>query len=151
MISQREVVRKYEALLKDVAKNNFYKIDLENRINCYYCTKCNRITKTQDIDAGVTPMMFTCRFCGNMARSTFYKDIAPDLIVHGVWYRPTLKQILKMRNKPEILDHILRGGLEYKENDHSISQDEIMNSYLSKMKEVLSESEFEKESLNTEL
>lgn len=116
MISQREVTKRYEALLKDVAESDFYKVDLTSRVNCYYCTRCNRTTKTKDIDAGVTPMMFTCRFCGSIARSTFGKDIAPDVEPHGVWYRPTLKQVLKMRNKPEMLDHILRGGLEYREN-----------------------------------
>jgi len=28
------------------------------------------------------------------------------------WYRPTLKQVLKMRKKPQVLDHVLNGGLE---------------------------------------
>lgn len=146
MISQREVARKYEKLLKKVKEDDFYKINLENRVNCYVCQKCTRITKTQDIDAGVTPMMFTCRFCGSSARSTFYKDIEPDLIIHGVWYRPTLKEVLKMRKEEFMLDHILSGGLKYRENNHTISQDAILE-----MQKILSESEFEKECLNTEL
>jgi len=130
MISQREVARKYEALLKDVAEKDFYKVDLTNRVNCYTCEK-GHVTKTQDIDSGVTPMMIQCRFCRFPARSSFYKDISPDLKVNGVWYRPTLKQVMKMRNKPEMLEHILKGGLEYKEYE------KFDTSLLLKMQEIL--------------
>lgn len=110
--STREVERKYNKLLKDVATKDFYKVDLSNRVNCYVCQTCKLITKTIDIDAGVTPFMHTCEHCGEVAYSTFYKDIAPYIKPTQEWYRPTLKQCLKMRNKQGLLDHILQGGLD---------------------------------------
>ena len=63
MESQSSVERKYKKLMQDVATSDYYKVDLSNRVNCYVC-KCGHITKTKDIDAGVTPMMFTCESCG---------------------------------------------------------------------------------------
>lgn len=132
MISQREVTRRYNSLLKSVAEDYFYKIDLKNRVNCYTC-ELGHITKTQDIDAGVTPMMMQCRVCGGVSRSHYYKDIEPELKVHGVWYRPTLKQVMKMRKNPSMIDHILMGGLEYKENEMNVG------SLLEKMQQILQE------------
>ena len=110
MESQREVERKYNALLKDVANKEFYRIDLTNRFNCYTCQTCGHVTKTKDIDAGVTPFMFDCESCGNVAYSSFYKDIRPYLKPTIEWYRPDLKAVLKGRNKGWI-DHVLQGGL----------------------------------------
>ena len=111
MQSQREIERKYNKLLKDVETDDFYKIDLTNRVNCYVCG-CGHITKAKDVDAGVTPMMFSCEKCEETARSTFYKDIAPEQKPTIEWYRPTLKQVLKMRKNEGMLDHILQGGLD---------------------------------------
>ena len=111
MQSQREIERKYNKLLKDVETNDFYKIDLTNRVNCYVCG-CGHITKTKDVDAGVTPFMHKCEKCGQMARSTFYKDVAPEQQATEEWFRPTLKQVLKMRKNEGMLDHILQGGLD---------------------------------------
>ncbi len=110
MQSQREVERKYNKLLKDVETKEFYKIDLINRVNCYVCS-CGHITKTKDVDPGTTPFMHKCEECGQMARSTFYKDIAPELNPTEEWFRPTLKQVLKMRKSEGLLDHVLSGGL----------------------------------------
>ena len=111
MQSQREIERKYSKLLKDVETNVFYKIDLTNRVNCYVCG-CGHITKTKDVDAGVTPFMHKCEKCGQMAQSTFYKDIVPEQQPTEEWFRPTLKQVLKMRKNEGMLDHILQGGLD---------------------------------------
>ena len=113
MISQREIERKYNKLLKDVDTDDFYKTDLTNRVNCYKCS-CGHITKTKDVDAGVTPFMHRCEKCGNMAHSTFYTDIVPNQLPTEEWYRPSLKEVLKMRNKPDVIDHILNGGLDYR-------------------------------------
>jgi len=112
MDSQREIERKYKALLHDVATNDFYKVDLSNRVNCYMCQVCNLITKTIDVDSGVTPFIHTCEHCGNIAHSSFYQDIAPNLKPTQEWFRPSLKEVLKMRKKPGLLDHILQGGLD---------------------------------------
>lgn len=112
MKSQREVIKSWVKLLQDVATNDFYKIDLTKRVNCYICKNCNLITKTKDIDAGVTPFIHTCEHCGGEAHSTFYNDIAKHLHPTQEWYRPTLKQVLKMRKNEGLLDHILKGGLD---------------------------------------
>jgi len=112
MKSQREVIRKYEKLLQDVATKDFYKIDLTNRVNCYTCQSCSGITKTKDVDAGVTPFMHSCVYCGQTAYSSFYKDIAPSIKPVQEWYRPTLAQCLKMRSDEGLLEHVLNGGLD---------------------------------------
>lgn len=112
MTSQREVERKYNALLKSVKVDDFYTNVKLPRVNCYVCQTCKLITKTIDIDSGVTPFMHTCGYCGNVAHSTFYKDVAPHIPATQEWYRPTLKQVLKMRKHEGLLDHILQGGLD---------------------------------------
>ena len=114
MKSQREVTRKYNQLLKDVAEKEFYKVDLTKRFNCYTCQKCNMVTKTKDVDAGVTPFYHNCHFCGVSAVSSFYKDNHSHLPHHGEWFRPSLEDTLKMRSKPYLIDHILQGGLLYR-------------------------------------
>jgi RNase P subunit RPR2 len=114
-ISVRELTRKYNELLKRVQEDDYYKIDLTNRFNCYICSNCDNIIKTKDIDAGTTPSMFKCKCCGQYMRSTFYEDILPNRQHTIEWYRPTLKQMNKYRNNPSMLDHLLRGGLAYRE------------------------------------
>ena len=114
MESQREVERQYNKLMQDVATSDYYKHDPSAVINNYVCSSCEHITKTKNIDAGVIPMMFNCEKCGRQARSTFFKDWRPGQEHTIEWYRPTLKQVLKMRNKPWELEHILKGGLAYR-------------------------------------
>lgn len=114
MISQREIIRKYNKLMNDVKSSDYYKIDVTNRVNCYTCHKCGHITKTKDIDPGVIPFMFSCEKCGGTAYSSFFKDIASDKQPTIEWYRPTLKQVLKMMKKESMLDHIFSGGLDYR-------------------------------------
>lgn len=110
IVSQREVERKYNKMMS----NDLYKAKApKNRVNCYSCF-CGHITKTIDIHNGVTPMFFDCEKCSTSANSSFYNDIAVDQEPTFEWYRPTLKQIMKMRSKPHVLDHILNGGLEYR-------------------------------------
>lgn len=108
----KEIKEKYNQLLIDVKTKPFYKVDLTNRVNCYVCPKCGYITKTKDIDAGVTPFMFECDNCGEFAYSRFYNDIAPELKPVYEWYRPELKELFKMH--PALQEHILNGGLEYR-------------------------------------
>ena len=115
MESQRSIERKYKKLLNDVATKDYYKTDLTNRVNCYRCKECGHITKTKDVDAGVTPFMHNCEECQEMAYSSMYQDIAPDKEPTKEWYRPSLAETLKYRKKPygeAMLDHILKGGLE---------------------------------------
>jgi len=108
----KEIKEKYNKLLNDVKTKDFYKIDLTNRVNCYICKNCGHITKTKDIDAGVTPFMFNCENCDEFAYSRFYNDVAPELKPTFEWYRPTLKELLKMH--PVLQEHILNGGLHYR-------------------------------------
>ncbi len=118
MESQRSIERNYKKLLNDVATKDYYNIDLTNRVNCYKCKDCNHITKTKDIDAGVTPFMHTCERCDGMAYSTFYTDIAPAQKPTQEWYRPSLIETLKYRKKEfgeSMLDHIFKGGLQVRE------------------------------------
>ena len=111
MISQREVERKYNSLMVKVKNDEYYKVDLTNRINCYTCSN-GHITKTRDIDAGVTPMFHVCETCGKQAISTFFKDITTsDKEPTQEWYRPDLKETMKYRNKEHVLEHIFNGGL----------------------------------------
>lgn len=111
MISEKEVIKKHKKLLLDVKTKDFYKMDLTNRVNCYLCHVCKHITKTKDVDAGVTPMFSNCELCKSQASSTGYKDIAPDKLPTFEWFRPPLSEIIKLIKKPHIIDHILKGGL----------------------------------------
>lgn len=100
----------YDKLLEQVKTDDFYlKIDLNNRVNCYVCQHCNHITKTVDVDAGVTPFLHGCEECGELASSSFYKDIAPSKEPTEEWYRPNWEEFEKL-NKA-VQDHILNGGL----------------------------------------
>ena len=110
-MKQLEIVKQYERLLNDVKTKEYYtRIDITKSINCYVCDTCGHITKTKDIDPGVTPYLFKCEKCGELARSTFYRDIAPNQKPTIEWYRPTLKETLKMGIG--MVDHILQGGLD---------------------------------------
>lgn len=108
-MSQGEVKRQYAKMLK------LHEGDQARGVNCYSCV-CGIITKTKDIDAGTTPFLLKCK-CGEMARSSFYSDIAPEQEPTIEWYRPTIPQTVKMRNKANMLDHILAGGLDYRISD----------------------------------
>ena len=111
MKSQRQIKREYEKLLKDVITNDFYKVHLEKQINCYVCN-CGHITKTINIDSGVIPFTLSCEECGNVSRSSYFRDIVPEQSPTIEWYRPTLKQCYKLRNEEGMLEHILIGGLD---------------------------------------
>jgi hypothetical protein len=113
-MDNNQIEELYNNLLHEVENNDFYKTDLTNRVNCYTC-ECGHITKTKDVDSGVTPFLHSCENCNKMAKSTFYKDIVPDRPHTQEWYRPSLQEIFDrdlFRNKPFLLDHILNGGLD---------------------------------------
>ena len=100
----------YAKFLYEIENNEFYKnIELSNRVNTYICSN-GHVTKTIDIDAGVTPFIHICEKCGEVARSSFYNDTHPDLEPTQEWYRPSLKKLLKMSE--EMREHILNGGLD---------------------------------------
>jgi hypothetical protein len=103
----KEIEKRYNAML-----DNYPEPVKDNKVNCYVCP-CSQITKTIDVHPGVTPAMMICENCGNMARSTWYKDIAPHQGITQKYYRPSLKAVLKMHRRgfPEVVEHILLGGL----------------------------------------
>lgn len=110
-ISQRELERLYNSLLYEVKTKEFYtEVDLSDRTNIYHCG-CRHQTITKDVDAGVTPFTHTCEKCGGMAKSSFYSSKGTGQVATQEWYRPTLKECLKLRKKPELLNHVLQGGL----------------------------------------
>jgi hypothetical protein len=99
----------YKKLMVKVKNDDYFKIDVTNRVNCYVC-QCGHVTKTRDVDPGCTPFMHTCEKCGSMAISTFYNDIAPKQKPTQEWYRPSLEQFLKL--SPSMQSHVLSGGLD---------------------------------------
>lgn len=118
-MNKEEIEKKYNELLHDVKNDDFYDIDLTNRVNCYQCSSfhCRHITKTKDVDAGVTPFMFSCEKCGETARSTMYQDVAPLQSPTIEWYRPSLSETIGFsKERPGLVEHILKGGL----NDRKI-------------------------------
>ncbi|MFY7827896.1 MAG: hypothetical protein ACOVQ4_12265 [Flectobacillus sp.] len=116
-ISIRQVERDYKALMERVQTLPDYQIDLTNRVNCYSCVnkKCGHITKTKDVDAGTTPMYFWCEMCNSRAVSSFYNDLAPDQKPSYEWYRPDFQRFKKVRGNQGIYNHLISGGLEYRQ------------------------------------
>ena len=106
--SYKQIEREYKAM---VLKNDGL---LTYAINNYKCPNCRFYTKTINLNVGVTPFVFTCHNCGSAASSTGFEDFIPDHEPHYEWYRPSLKETQKLRNKPELLNHILHGGLNYR-------------------------------------
>lgn len=108
----REIERRYIALLADVKNNSFYKhLEESAKTNLYVCG-CGWNVITKDVDAGVTPLMIQCEQCGRFAKSELYRVKGEQQDQHTKeWYRPTLERVLKLRKKPEELNHVLRGGL----------------------------------------
>lgn len=111
MKSIREITKQYNELLQNVDNNEFYTKKRIGRVNCYICSKCGHITKTRDIDAGVTPFMHNCEKCDSLAESTFYNDVLIGTAPTQEWYRPSLRECFKIRKNEALLEHILRGGL----------------------------------------
>ena len=68
---------------------------MDNRVNTYRC-EFGHITKTIDVDRGVTSFMHICATCGKLAHSSMYKDMAPVLDPVEEWYRPSLEELLSV-------------------------------------------------------
>lgn len=90
---------------------------IEGRINCYKCPD-NHITRTKEIHLGITPFTHDCDICGKIAVSSLHVDISPNTDIAGEWYRPQLKQLIKLRRFGNIVDHVLSGGLLYRKIDN---------------------------------
>ena len=110
-ISQRQLINDYNKMILNFPEDPEFKI----KENIYTCEGCKNVVKTKDLAAGTTPMKITCLKCGGAMQSNFYADIPKDPEVSMEWYRPTLKQVLKWRGKPGLIDHILNGGLSLRQ------------------------------------
>ncbi len=114
MYTKSHLTKLWQNLLKKVATDDYYKVDLTNRVNYYTCGN-DHVTKTKDIDAGVTPMFIPCPVCNANSVSGMYGvDKFPEMEPSHEWFRPTLEQILKHRKSPNLLNHFLQGGLDYR-------------------------------------
>lgn len=112
LMSVREVTRRYNVMMTTIEG---YPAEVEkDRHNCYRCPNCGHVTKTIDVEIGTTPANLPCENCSAFAQSTFYVDVAPGQKPTIEWYRPSLKQTLKLRKNPDAVDHILKGGLGYR-------------------------------------
>jgi len=113
-MKKSEIEKRYNKLLHEVATNEYYtKVDLTNRVNSYVCPE-GHISKTRDVDSGVTPMFIKCESCQHQAASRFYKDVNPIQDVTQEFYRPSLRQLLKMSTREwndGMIEHVLSGGL----------------------------------------
>ena len=111
---RKDVMRRYKQMLKDVSGENYHK----GEVNCYTCKQCGKVTKTIDVDNGVTPFGIECPHCHGDAMSAFYHDTAPDAPVTHEFYRPTLEETLALVDEHFFtVSHILNGGLLRREKD----------------------------------
>jgi hypothetical protein len=107
MKSLRQIEREYNRMLINMGKEPPRK----DKINIYTCANGHTI-KTIDIDKGTTPFLLNCGVCGAEAKSSFYKDDNPELNISHEFYRPDLFYVMKkLRKHPELLEHVLKGGL----------------------------------------
>lgn len=113
----KQIEKEYNEMIKTVGQ---LENPPEKRINCYRCPECLTVIKTVDVDRGTTPFMINCDHCKRgMMKSTFYKDIVPQMGVTKEWFRPTLatlRKYLSDGNKDAMIDHVLNGGLEMRDH-----------------------------------
>lgn len=109
------IQKQYTELLHAVQTHEFYTRISENRTNNYECKSCQHITKTIDIDKGVTPFIIRCRKCNSEAISNFYYDSKPSDKPELQFYRPTLEETYTLSTFA--VDHVLKGGLLLKPID----------------------------------
>lgn len=89
------------------------------RENVYVCDECGGRITTIDRDPGVTPMFLACRATkgckGPMVSSGYPEGPRPAHIAppSWEWFRPTREQFARL--SPEMKDHVLRGGLEFRQ------------------------------------
>lgn len=102
IMSVRECKRRYAK----IAESKEYYLTK----NIYECSDSHK-TVTIDIHCGTTPMIIDCPECQQSSHSKWYPKGIEDLSPSHYFYRPTFEQTLKLRNKPNTLDHVLKGGL----------------------------------------
>lgn len=109
MITKEEkadIVKKYNAIKREELDDNV------GQIECYTCTKCGRVTKTQVQNKGFIPRGIICPKCGEDAMSSDFEDIVPKKEVEYVWRTPSLKDVLALYDRPFQCNFLLSGGLK---------------------------------------
>lgn len=108
-MNKKQIEKKYNALVDRIEGMRIY--DGRGTVDRYECQKCGCTMHTTYKDKGVTPFCTLCPECGGTMQhtKTFSKEVVPPFIKVLNWYRPTLKQTLKMPDG--IVEYILNGGL----------------------------------------
>lgn len=106
MESVRSVTRKYLEMVKLAESQE----PSYGTVNVYDCSN-GHSTTTKDVDKGTTPFVIGCRFCKELAQSRMYRTGQNPEVIHVEFYRPSLKEALKLRKNPNLLEHVLNGGL----------------------------------------
>lgn len=108
-MTRKEIERQYNRMVCDIVESEMY--DVRNTVDRYVCEKCGKQIHTAYRDKGVTPFTIICPTCGGIMKhtQTFDRNEVPDNVEVREWYRPSLKETLKMSDG--WIDHIINGGL----------------------------------------
>lgn len=86
----------------------------KGKLNIYTCDTCRGHIITRDLDTGVTPFMTSCHAtpdCKGSMSSSFYRVAEQRTRASRVWARPIISDLLK----PDVLEHVMKGGLILRE------------------------------------
>lgn len=108
-MTREEIKERYDRMLSEIGDSEMY--DGRNTVDRYVCEKCGNHIHTTYRDKGVTPFTIICPTCGGIMKhtQTFDRNEVPDDVEVKEWYRPSLKETLKMSDG--WIDHIINGGL----------------------------------------
>lgn len=115
MKTKSHITKLYNKLVKDIAPTEADKEKLNTTTIDYVCGG-HHVTKTKKIDLGTIPLQIPCPTCGQTAiHMGKESDLMPEQEPTHEWFRPTLEQVLSCQKKPNLLEHFLNGGLDYRE------------------------------------
>lgn len=108
-MTKEDIEKRYNQLVNSIEKKEMY--DGRGTVDRYTCGTCGHIIYTTYRDKGVTPYTIRCNRCGGTKYhdKTYNKKTVPSYVMITDWYRPSLKDVLKMSDG--MIDHILNGGL----------------------------------------
>ena len=117
--------------LKAAYKNMVRRVEADTRrseqkglTNCYTCTNCGQVDKYLYVDSGTAPMVVGCSSCKKRSSfSSLMKQQAPNLAPTWEWFRPSLEQVKTFSKQPQLLMHILNGGLLRRPAQNPVKQD----------------------------
>lgn len=85
-----------------------------NKIGCYECSQCGRVTRTVQRIAGVVPMGIECPYCH--AEAYCLDEDNPNIPITHEWYRPTEEEVIALADeKLFTASFVLSGGLMRRE------------------------------------